>query len=105
MYAIIGTGGKQFRVREGQICQFERLSGEPGSKVTFNEVLMVADGDSVKLGKPYVSGAKVEASVVAEGRHKKIHVLKFKRRKNYLRQMGHRQYYTEVKIDKIIGGK
>lgn len=101
MYAVVVSGGKQYRVAEGDTLKLEKLAAEVGSTVDFDKVLMVAEGDDIKVGKPYVKGSKVVASVVAQGRHKKIHVLKFRRRKHHMKQMGHRQDYTEVKIDKI----
>lgn len=101
MYAVVVTGGKQYRVVEGETLKLEKLAAEVGSTVDFDKVLMVANGDDIKMGKPYLEGSKVVASVVAQGRHKKIHVLKFRRRKHHMKQMGHRQDYTEVKIDKI----
>ena len=103
MYAVIKTGGKQYRVREGDTLRIEKLTAETGAKVQFDQVLMVGEGDDVKLGTPYVSGTQVSATVIAQGRADKIKVVKFKRRKNYLRQKGHRQDYTEVEINKIGG--
>ena len=102
MYAVIKTGGKQYRVSQGDKLLVEKLPGNVGDKVTFDEVLMIG-GDSVKLGKPLVSGAKVEAKVIAQDRAKKIIVFKFRRRKNYRRKNGHRQPYTELKITGITG--
>jgi len=101
MYAVINSGGKQYRVEEGQVLKLEKLVAEVGSTVNFDDILMVANGDDIKLGAPMVKGAKVAASVVSQGRHKKIHIMKFKRRKHHQKQMGHRQYFTEVTIDKI----
>ncbi len=103
MYAVIKTGGKQYRVREGDTLRIEKLAAEKGAKVQFDQVLMVGEGDDVKLGTPYVSGTQVSATVIAQGRGDKIKVVKFKRRKNYLRQKGHRQDYTEVEITGIAG--
>lgn len=100
MYAIIKTGGKQYKVSEGDIITVEKLNNEAGDKVTFNEVLMVNDKD-VKVGTPLVEGAVVEASVVENGRKKKIIVYKYKRKSGYHKKMGHRQSYTKVKIEKI----
>jgi large subunit ribosomal protein L21 len=97
MYAVIKTGGKQYRVAEGDRLRVEKLPGDVGSTVTFAEVLMVG-GDTVSIGKPLVSGAKVSAEIVAQDRAKKIIVFKFRRRKNYRRKRGHRQPYTEIKI-------
>ena len=101
MYAVIKTGGKQYRVREGDVLRVEKLDGEQGASVQFDEVLMVGEGDDVKVGTPFVSGTQVSATVIAQGRSDKIKVVKFKRRKNYLRQKGHRQAYTEVEITGI----
>jgi large subunit ribosomal protein L21 len=101
MYAVIKTGGKQYRVREGDTLRVEKLAAEAGAKVQFDQVLMVGEGDDVKVGTPYVSGTQVSATVVSQGRGDKIKVVKFKRRKNYLRQKGHRQAFTEVEITKI----
>ena len=103
MYAVITTGGKQYRVTEGDTLKIEKLTADVGSTVDFDQVLMVVDGDKLSMGKPYISGTKVEASIVAHGRAKKVHILKFRRRKHHRKQMGHRQYFTEVKITKIVG--
>jgi len=105
MYAVIKTGGKQYRVREGDTLRVEKLAGETGAKVQFDQILMVGEGDKVTVGTPFLSGGQVSATVVAQGRADKIKVVKFKRRKNYLRQNGHRQSFTEVEITKIGGGK
>ncbi|MBW2522656.1 MAG: 50S ribosomal protein L21 [Deltaproteobacteria bacterium] len=101
MYAVIKTGGKQYRVAEGQMLQVEKLPGNPGEPVTFDQVLMVGGDGKTKVGRPLVSGAKVNAQIVAQDRDKKIIVFKFRRRKNYRRKTGHRQPYTEVKITGI----
>ena len=102
MYAVIKTGGKQYKVSEGQTLKVEKLiNAEEGSSVDLNEVLMVADGDDVKFGKPFIEGGKVTATVTLNGRAKKISIVKFKRRKHHRKQMGHRQSFTEIKIDKI----
>ena len=103
MYAVIKTGGKQYRVAEGQNLRVEKVAGEPGDKVTFDQVLMLG-GDEPKVGKPTVAGAKVEAKIVAQDRAKKIIVFKFRRRKNYRRKQGHRQPYTELQITNISAG-
>lgn len=100
MYAVIKTGGKQYRVAEGQKLRVEKLAGNAGDKVTFSEVLLVG-GDAPKIGRPLVSGASVAAEITAQDRGKKIVVFKFKRRKNYRRKNGHRQPYTELKITGI----
>ncbi|MBM4290514.1 MAG: 50S ribosomal protein L21 [Deltaproteobacteria bacterium] len=99
MYAIIKTGGKQYRVSEGETLRVEKLVAEDG-KVRFNEVLLVG-GESVKIGAPVVAGAVVEADVVAEGRAKKVLIFKKRRRKGYHKKQGHRQSYTEIKITSI----
>lgn len=101
MYAVIVTGGKQYRVKEGQSLKVESLALEPGQSVDFDNVLMVANGEDITIGKPNVSGAKVTASVVEHGRGDKIRIVKFRRRKHSRTQMGHRQNYTQVKIEKI----
>jgi large subunit ribosomal protein L21 len=100
MYAVIKTGGKQYRVTEGQTLRVEKLPGKEGDKVTFGEVLLVG-GDSPKIGQPLVQGASVAAQITAHDRGKKIVVFKFRRRKNYRRKNGHRQPYTELKITGI----
>jgi large subunit ribosomal protein L21 len=103
-YAIIRTGGKQFRVQPGQKLRIPSLAADPGAKVEFNDVLMGADGDAVQLGIPTLSKAKVTAEIVGHGRGDKIVVFKFKRRKGYSRKQGHRQGYTEVLINDISLG-
>ncbi len=103
MFAVFESGGKQHRVAEGEVLRVEKLPAAPGDNIVFDKVLLIADGDAVSVGKPYVSGGKVAAEVLSEGRHKKIVVLKFKRRKDYLRRQGHRQWFTEVKITGISG--
>ncbi|RMF13618.1 MAG: 50S ribosomal protein L21 [Gammaproteobacteria bacterium] len=103
MYAVIVSGGKQHRVREGERIKLEKIEAETGATVEFDQVLMVADGDNVKLGQPVVEGAKVTAEVVAHGRHKKVQIIKFRRRKHHMKRQGHRQWYTEVRITGITG--
>lgn len=101
-YAVILSGGKQHRVRVGQRIKLEKLAGLPGSSLTFDKVLMIADGgDNIQLGAPYLEGAQVLAELLEQDRHKKIRVFKFKRRKGYKRSQGHRQDYTEVLIKEI----
>jgi large subunit ribosomal protein L21 len=100
-YAIIASGGKQHRVKVGQRYKFETLDGEPGNTVEFDKVLLVADGDKVNLGAPFLANSKVLAEIVQHGRAKKIHIIKMRRRKNYRRQQGHRQNFTEVRITSI----
>ena len=103
-YAIIRTGGKQFRVSAGQTYRIPTLLGEAGAAVEFNEVLLGSDGTAVKTGVPTLSGAKVSGQIVKHGRGEKIIVFKFKRRKNYARKQGHRQGFTEVRITDITLG-
>ena len=102
MYAVIATGGKQYKVSEGDTLKVEKLGVEAGEKVTFDQVLLVS-GDDVKVGDPTVAGATVEASVVSNGKAKKVIVYKYKRKSGYHKKNGHRQQYTEVKIEKING--
>lgn len=104
MYAVIKTGGKQYRVAPGQTLKVEKIVADEGASVDFDQVLMVADGDQVTLGTPTVAGGKVSATVKAHGRGKKIEIIKFKRRKHYHKRMGHRQHYTEVEITGISAG-
>lgn len=104
MYAVIVSGGKQHRVTEGEVLKLEKIEVETGGTVEFDRVLLVAKDDDVKVGAPVVDGAKVTAEVVSHGRHDKVKILKFKRRKHHLKQMGHRQWYTEVKITGINAG-
>ena len=101
MYAVIATGGKQYKVQEGDVIKVEKLGAEAGSEVTFDQVLLVGDGE-VKVGTPTVEGASVKATVVAEGKGKKVIVYRYKRKTGYHKKNGHRQPYTQVKIDKII---
>ncbi len=101
MYAVIASGGKQHRVSEGDIIKLEKLDAEAGAEVSFDNVLMLNDGKTTKIGTPYLDKVTVTAEVLEQGRHKKIHILKFHRRKHHMKQMGHRQDYTEVKITKI----
>ncbi len=104
MYAVIVTGGKQYRVEEGETLRIEKLVAEDGANVDFDRVLMIADGDDIKVGTPELQGARVSATVTDQGRGEKIRVVKFKRRKNYLRTQGHRQDYTEIKVTAIAAG-
>ena len=101
MYAVIKTGGKQYRVSEGETLKIEKLEVEPGKKVTFNEVLMIADGDNVQVGSPLVEKASVEAKVISQGKGKKVNNFKFKRRKQSMKHQCHRQLFTEIQIGKI----
>lgn len=104
MYAIIRAAGKQFRAEKGMKLQVPLMDAEPGSKITFDEVLLASDGTTVKAGTPLVKGAKVTAEVVGLAKGLKIYVWKFKRRKNYRRKTGHRQKYTEVRITDVKVG-
>jgi large subunit ribosomal protein L21 len=101
MYAVIESGGKQHRVEEGEVLKLEKLDAATGENVDFDKVLMVGEGESVKIGTPYVEGSKVTAEVLTQGRAKKVNIIKFNRRKHYRRQQGHRQWFTEVKITGI----
>ena len=107
MYAIIEACGRQYKVAEGDVVFFEKLDTEEGKKVTFSDVVLVADGDKVEVGSPFVKGAKVEGKVVAHGKGKKIVVFKYKPKKNYRRKQGHRQPYTKVEITavKVVAAK
>ena len=101
MYAVIESGGKQHRVKEGEILQLEKLEAATGEKVEFDKVLMVGEGESVKIGTPYLEGGKVTAEVLKQGRGKKIHIIKFNRRKHFRKQQGHRQWFTEVLVNQV----
>lgn len=101
MYAVIKTCGKQYRVEVGHVLKLETLPVVEGSSVNFDEILMVVDGENTHIGQPLVANASVEAEVLSHGRHKKIRILKFRRRKHHMKRMGHRQNYTEVKITAI----
>ena len=101
MYAVIQSGGKQHRVSEGLVLKLEKINSETGAVIDFDKILMVANGEDISIGKPYVDGAKVSAEIVSHGRGKKVKIIKFKRRKHHMKQMGHRQWYTEVKITAI----
>jgi large subunit ribosomal protein L21 len=103
MYAVFKTGGKQYRAVKGDVLKIEKLELEAGEAVSFSEVLMVGEGDSVKVGAPTVSGATVTGKVLSQGRADKVQILKFRRRKHHRKQMGHRQYFTEVEITAISG--
>ncbi len=101
MYAVIKSGGKQYRVQEGQTLKLEKLEVATGEAIQFDEVLMVAEGDDIKVGAPLVEGAKVSAEVVSHGRGDKVTIIKFRRRKHHMKRQGHRQWFTEVKITGI----
>ncbi len=101
MYAVIETGGQQHKVKVGELVKIQLMELKPGDKVEFDKVLMVSDGDKTEIGSPLLKSGKVMAEVVSHGRGKKISVLKFRRRKHHMKQMGHRQWYTEVKITDV----
>ena len=105
MYAVIESGGKQHRVEPGEVLQLEKLDAEAGSKVDFDKVMLIGEGEKIEIGSPFVEGGKVTAEVLSHGRGDKVTIIKMRRRKNYRRQAGHRQYFTEVKILDISGGK
>ncbi|MES9857725.1 MAG: 50S ribosomal protein L21 [Sedimenticola sp.] len=104
MYAVIQTGGKQYRVSEGDTLKVEKLNNEEGASIELDKVLMVADGEDIKVGTPYVDGGMVAATVKSHGRGKKVKIIKFKRRKHHLKRQGHRQWYTELEITGISAG-
>lgn len=101
MFAVFESGGKQHRVQEGDLVKLEKLDVAAGDAVTFDRVLLVGEGEDVAIGAPLVEGGKVTAEVVSQGRHRKIDVIKFKRRKDYHRKLGHRQSYTEIRVTGI----
>jgi large subunit ribosomal protein L21 len=101
MYAVLVTGGKQYRVMKGEVLRVEKLDAEAGSAVKFDDVLLLGDGEKVTVGTPKVAGASVSATVKAHGRLDKVRIVKFRRRKHHRKQMGHRQYFTEIEITGI----
>jgi large subunit ribosomal protein L21 len=101
MYAVIKTGGKQYRVAAGEKIKVEQIPAAVGAEITLDHVLMVGEGDSVKIGSPLVAGAKVTATVIAQGRHPKVKIFKMRRRKHYQKHQGHRQNFTEIQISGI----
>jgi large subunit ribosomal protein L21 len=101
MYAVFQTGGKQYRATTGDVLKIEKLDLEAGASVAFDHVMLVGEGESVKLGAPTIAGATVNGKVLSQGRADKVHILKFRRRKHYRKQQGHRQYYTEIEITGI----
>lgn len=105
MYAVIANGGKQYKVTQGQVLQLETIDLEAGKEIEFDQILMLADGDKITLGAPFLQGVKVKAEIIDHGRHKKINIIKFRRRKHHMKKMGHRQNYTEVKIIGISNDK
>jgi large subunit ribosomal protein L21 len=104
MYAVIATGGKQYRVTKDATLRVEKLDAEPGATVEFGEVLLMGEGSDVKLGLPLLKGSKVLATVIRHGKGEKVSIVKFRRRKHYLRQKNHRQQFTEVKVTEISAG-
>jgi large subunit ribosomal protein L21 len=103
MFAVFESGGKQHRVTNGERIRLERLDAEPGAQVEFDRVMLVGDGDRVNVGQPFVDGGRVTAEVLGHDRYRKIRIIKFRRRKDYMRRAGHRQWYTEVRITGISG--
>ena len=101
MYAVIKTGGKQYRVAAGEKLKIEQIPAEVGAEITLDQILMLGEGDTVKIGTPLVSGAEVKATVLSQGRHDKVKIFKMRRRKHYQKHQGHRQNYTEIRIDGI----
>ena len=101
MYAVIKTGGKQYRVAAGEKLKIEQIPAEVGAEITLDQILMLGEGDNVKIGTPLVSGAEVKATVLSQGRHDKVKIFKMRRRKHYQKHQGHRQHYTEIRIDGI----
>lgn len=104
MYAVIKTGGKQYRVVAGEKLKIEQIPADVGTEITIDQILMVGEGESVSIGAPLVTGASVKATVLAQGRHDKITIFKMRRRKHYQKHQGHRQNYTEIRVDAIAGG-
>jgi len=103
MFAVIATGGKQYRVQEGSVLRVEKLPDAEGASVEFDRVLLVGEGASVKVGKPFIDGSKVTATIQSHGKADKVRIVKFRRRKHYKREKGHRQEYTEIKVTGIVG--
>lgn len=104
MYAVIVSGGKQYRVTQGQTLKLEKLDIDAGQEINFDKVLMIKEGDTTHVGSPFLSGSKINAMVVEHGRHPKVKIIKFRRRKHHMKRMGHRQHYTAVKITAIQTG-
>jgi large subunit ribosomal protein L21 len=103
MYAVIKTGGKQYRVSAGEKLKIEQLPADIGAEIVLDQVLLVADGDNLRMGRPLVSGATVQAKVLTQGRHDKVRIFKLRRRKHYQKHQGHRQNFTEIEITGITG--
>ncbi|HED33484.1 MAG TPA: 50S ribosomal protein L21 [Gammaproteobacteria bacterium] len=103
MYAVVKTGGKQYKVAQDQYLKVEKLEGNEGDTIELDQVLMIADGDKLKIGSPILDGGKITATILSHGRHKKVEIMKFRRRKHHQKRTGHRQYYTEIKVTAING--
>ena len=103
MYAVIVTGGKQYRVSEGDVIKVEKLAADEGATIDLEKVLLISNGEDIKTGSPYIEGGKVSATVKSHGRGDKVKIIKFRRRKHHRKQMGHRQHYTELQITGIAG--
>ncbi|VAW70812.1 LSU ribosomal protein L21p [hydrothermal vent metagenome] len=103
MYAVVKTGGKQYKVTQGQYLKVEKLEGNEGDTIELNQILMIADGDKLKIGSPMLDGGKITATIKSHGRHKKVEIMKFRRRKHHQKRTGHRQYYTEIEVTAING--
>ncbi len=103
MFAVIATGGKQYRVQEGSVLRVEKLAAEKGASIEFDQVLLIGAGTDIKLGAPFLAGGKVTATVQAHGKGDKVRIVKFRRRKHYKREKNHRQEYTEIKVTGIVG--
>ena len=101
MYAVISTGGKQYKLAQGDVCRIEKLDAEEGASVEIDKVLLIADGDNINIGTPFIDGGKVTATVKSHGRAKKVEIMKFRRRKHHQKRTGHRQYYTEIEVTGI----
>ncbi|WP_371323293.1 50S ribosomal protein L21 [Dechloromonas sp. ZY10] len=101
MYAVVKTGGKQYRVTAGQKLKVEQIPADVGAEITLDQVLMAGEGETVKIGAPFIAGASVKATVVSHGRHDKVKIFKMRRRKHYQKRQGHRQNYTELRIEAI----
>ena len=103
MYAVVKTGGKQYRVTQDEYLKVEKLEGNEGDTIELDQVLMIADGDKLKIGSPMLDGGKVTATILSHGRGKKVEIMKFRRRKHHQKRTGHRQSYTEIKVTAING--
>ncbi|MBO3700972.1 MAG: 50S ribosomal protein L21 [Candidatus Accumulibacter sp.] len=104
MYAVIKTGGKQYRVVTGEKLKIEQIPADVGAEITFDQVLMVGEGETVAIGTPFIASASVKVTVLSQGRHDKIRIFKFRRRKHSQKHQGHRQNYTEIRVDAIANG-